>query len=726
MESPPTTRRALEIGASLGLLFVVSALRTTRQQDIYREDQYATELVTRPVEDGFTFAPPGARVDRSIDGDRVVLADAEGGTAVIRGPVTFAGSATSASVETPDGRLQLVVWDEYDGEVEHGGSFDVLGAFLLDGKPEPAFVIARGPSFQARPTVAFTGRLDSPGEAWVAWEEGPDGWGRAYRSVDQQWNNATDSHGPLHTWRSTRLARIERDGSVTEHDVPMPSFEFQRLQPDRRPGAERVGVFYERPELFSTGEGGLWLAYRHVHQSQAGLQIPKLSTHIERGFAVHVRLLTQGGFGPLYRIDERQRDGEQRIEFRSTESGAELVLETGRADRRKDGQFQGVRTASLTADTGDPMRDFVVSAKRPRRQGTLAAPASVRQQIRPTAVVDGQPYSLFFGDLHRHTDLSLCFPFFDGSLDDAYRYAMGPGALDFVAVTDHARDLDQGKVESRPWQLHVAAADRHHLPGRFLTFRAYERSQAHTDHNVLGLTEGADFLRPHRPPLKDFWAEFPASEVFTIPHATAAVPGQRFCGDVWTKRDDLKRPIAEIYQAFRDVSSMTELQERALLTGQKLGFIASSDHLATSSAYACVWNPGDITEPGSRESLFRSLQSRRCYGSTARIELKLTAAHAEALGPTHWMGEDLPDAPDYRIEVSGRGSAPLERIEYWSNGELLHSAATEADTHFGDEFLWTPPAEPQQYLFVRVIQRDGEQAWSSPFFVRWDSVTSGE
>lgn len=715
MSPRPTSRRLVEVTGLLGTLFVVTALGRVQRNEVYREDERAIPVASIPAAPGFEFAASEAFVERAVEGDSVRLTAKDGSSLRIRGPVTFASGATTAQ----RGELQFVAWDEYGGDVEAGGSFDVLGAFVENGEVQKPFVIAGGPAFQARPSVALT----PDGQVWIAWEEGPDGWGGTYRSVDQQWNNATDSHGPLHTWRATRLAQIGRDGSVTEIEVPMPSFELQRLQPERRPGAERIGVFYERPAIASDPEGGLWLAYRHVHQREAGLQIPKLTTHVERGFSVYARRLVDGQFGPVLRIDERQRDGEQPMEFRTAGSGLELILETGRADRRNDAQFKGVRVAALPADSSHG--DLIPASSSPIRAAIPAAAPEVRKPARASADVKGSAYSLYFGDLHRHTDLSLCFPFFDGSLDDAYRYAMGPGALDFVAVTDHARDLDQGKSASRPWQLHVAAADRYHQPGRFIAFRAYERSQGDTDHNIIGLQQDADFLRPHRPPLTEFWDEFPADAVLSIPHATAARPGQRFCGNVWTKRDDLKRPIAEIYQAFRDVSSMEELQTRALMTGQKLGFIASSDHLATSSSYACVWNPGTAEEPASRESLFRSLQARRCYGATARIDLRVTATAAQAASQTFWMGEDLPDAASFQIQVSGTGSGPVERIEYWSDGKLVHSTNAERVAAFGDEFRWSPAAESQQYLFVRIVQADGEQAWSSPFFVRWETKTTG-
>ncbi|MEM6673035.1 MAG: hypothetical protein AAF726_09325 [Planctomycetota bacterium] len=200
--------------------------------------------------------------------------------------------------------------------------------------------------------------------------------------------------------------------------------------------------------------------------------------------------------------------------------------------------------------------DRTEQSGRGRPAPTLEARTSARE--RPVREIGHARYTLLFGDLHRYTDLSLCFNFVDGSFDDAYRYARGPGALDFVAVTDHARDLDRGNVRGIPWFRSIAAVERHHAPGRFVAFHAYERSQGNCDHNVISLR--SDVLPPHDPPLEESWAEFSPSEVITIPHATAPRPGSHFCGNVWNKRDDERRPLVEVYQAFRDVDSLTELQ----------------------------------------------------------------------------------------------------------------------------------------------------------------------
>ena len=55
--------------------------------------------------------------------------------------------------------------------------------------------------------------------------------------------------------------------------------------------------------------------------------------------------------------------------------------------------------------------------------------------------VAGVNYELYMGDLHRHTDLSLCRVYYDGTLEDAYRYAIEAGELPgaVVVVARHGR-----------------------------------------------------------------------------------------------------------------------------------------------------------------------------------------------------------------------------------------------------------------------------------------------
>ena len=53
----------------------------------------------------------------------------------------------------------------------------------------------------------------------------------------------------------------------------------------------------------------------------------------------------------------------------------------------------------------------------------------------------GEEFQVYFGDLHRHTNISRCMPTLDGCLTDAHRYALDAVEYDFLAITDHTRDV---------------------------------------------------------------------------------------------------------------------------------------------------------------------------------------------------------------------------------------------------------------------------------------------
>lgn len=79
----------------------------------------------------------------------------------------------------------------------------------------------------------------------------------------------------------------------------------------------------------------------------------------------------------------------------------------------------------------------------------------------------------------------------------------------------------------------------------------------------------------------------------------------------------------------------------ALLRGHEFGFIASSDHMATHTSYACIW-----ATARTREALFDGLQVRRTYAATERIALDVRIGEAV-------MGEQVKVA-DKTVAVSVR------------------------------------------------------------------------
>jgi hypothetical protein len=590
----------------------------------------------------------------------------------------------------PDGTVRAV-WDTYDGAAFH------VVTRRFDGSAwGPVTAVAASGAFQARARVAH----DSRGRAWVAWEEGARGWGHPYRGNALLWNNSTVAAGPLHRFRKVHLAHLTGDGGVRHlaEPLPMPSFERARALPDRRGGGEELGVFYERPELVVDGRDRPWIVYRHFFERQLGCTDPVVH-HVEEGWRIDARCLEGAGWSPLFAFDVPQRDGAQRLSVAPAPEGILAAWTTGRTDRRKDPLPRGVAFARLAHD-GGPATPRLGEATAVALPAATPAPAS-----RPRTEVGGEAFTLLFGDLHRHTDLSLCFPFFDGSLDDAYRYAVEVARLDFLGVTDHTRDIDRGSVQSQLWWRSIKQVTRHHAPGRFLPFFAYERSHRDTDHNVISLRD--DKLAHFPPPLPEFWATLTDGDTITIPHATPNAAGSPFNGKIWDYQDDARRPLLEVYQGFRDASSLAEAQV-PLAKGYHLGLIASSDHLSTSASYACVWSPAVEREP-----VFRSLQARRTFGATTPMRLILRAGE-------RWMGEIVDvDAP-LELTVEVEAGAPLEAVELWVDGTPIERLPhlDGAGELVATAVVQPPDPGSQRYAFVRVLRADGERAWSSPLWLR--------
>ena len=532
----------------------------------------------------------------------------------------------------PDGTV-TVAWDAYDGE-----SYNVMLRRRVGGKWAPATTAAAGPAFQGRAQLA-SGR---DGRTWILWESGCDNWGKPHRGMPHKNPKMSDSYGPLHRFRRLHVGLIDPKGAVRLLAKPLaaPSFAQAASRKNSRPDCRRFGVFYERGELGVDPSGRPWVVYRHFYSPQMALA-KGMRSHVEAGWRIYARCIDGAQWSKLYAFDIPQRDGLQRLSIAPTKDGLAAIWTTGRTDRRKDPLKRGIAIGMLSHPKGKPaepqLRDPGSGAVKPRPKPAGPKPA----------IVGGKTYKLFYGDLHRHTDLSLCFPFLDGSLEDAYRYAIDVAGLDFLGVTDHTRDINHGNVKSHLWWRCTKEVTRHRLSDKFFPMFTYERSMGETDHNVITLRD--DILRDFTYPLVDFWKELD-HDTFTVPHAPLGAK-------TWAHRqDDALRPLIEIYQGCRDHDSQRQARI-PLDKGYHMGFIASSDHSSTAASYACVWAP-----ESELKSIFRSMQARRTFGATDKIRLIFRSGET-------WMGERFvaKAIPEFQIEIDG--TAPLKTLTLYDNGQ---------------------------------------------------------
>ena len=354
-------------------------------------------------------------------------------------------------------------------------------------------------------------------------------------------------------------------------------------------------------------------------------------------------------------------------------------------------------------------------------------PISQLLPVRTTEGLDNvkKAYSLVFGQIHRHTNLSSCGKqqgYADGQHDLHYRHAIDVQGESFGACTDHGWSMD-----AHDWRRTMKMAAFYNRDGCFVALPAEEwtssgprpfwRYYGHL--NIYHLDEMQDKLNSRviteRTPWQ-IWRKLDPERSLTIPHH----PADRMHPYDWSAYDPAFMPVVEIFQDGRGSSEHpgcigTTASERvedpscyvqaALAAGAKLGFIGGGDH--TGVALAGLY----VTEL-TRKGVLEALRARRCFATTG-CQAFLDFRVNDAL-----MGEEItaPGAGAARtISASASGPSPVKRIVLVRNGEDISSAEGGRLTYTDDTDL-----EPQVYYYVRVEFEDGELAWSSPVWVGHD------
>jgi hypothetical protein len=353
-------------------------------------------------------------------------------------------------------------------------------------------------------------------------------------------------------------------------------------------------------------------------------------------------------------------------------------------------------------------------------------PGGLTALSNPMRVASDAP-RILFGDLHGHSNLSDG----TGTPEDYYAYARDVAALDFAALTDHDHwgipFLDQHPALRARIR---AATESAHAPDRFVALHGFEWTSWVFGHrHVVYFGSESPLhssLAPESDTPEELWALLRGTPAMTLAHHSAGGP----IATDWSVRPDPElEPLTEvasvhgnseapdapapIYQAARG-----NWVRDALARGYRLGFVGSGDshdghpglaHLATGwGGLAAVFS-----EDCTRAGLSEALRARRTYATNGpRILLDVRLAG-------HLMGRTIPASElgdDASLVVDAVGTAVIERVDVVRSGVVVASSEAEERS----DVLMTYPARalrPGEHLYVRVVQRDGGAAWSSPFFV---------
>ena len=376
----------------------------------------------------------------------------------------------------------------------------------------------------------------------------------------------------------------------------------------------------------------------------------------------------------------------------------------------------------------------------------------------------GADFKLFWGDIHAHrievprTKLAdpLLWSYGPATVHEFYRYARDAVHLDFAALTDHDYALTVDE-----WRHIQEGAVYYNQPERFVTFLGYEwawndgPSADHGHRNVL-------FLHDDMPLISASWqgSNTPQDlyrrladlsghdgEFIVIPHHTP-----RLANRIWHSWESMHagyERLVEIYSLWgsgekdgppyeirgrskgRQTSAyeaMGHFIQDGLLRGLCFGFTGGSESHDGRAAHPVIHGnqyfkqtpfahpPGILgvwARRKTREGLWSSLWGRRTIATTgARIILDVDIDN-QPIG--EWM--QTPRAPQ-QLQVRVHGTAPIACVVVVRNNQDWHVVENPGwDCTFTLEDL--PLPEGTDWYYTRVVQQDGNVAWSSPIWVHF-------
>ena len=345
--------------------------------------------------------------------------------------------------------------------------------------------------------------------------------------------------------------------------------------------------------------------------------------------------------------------------------------------------------------------------------------------------------TLFFGDMHKHTNLSPCGQVhpYNQSPAESYAYARDVAETDFLAICDHAE-----KITTAQWAECMRIAEAHNEPGRFVAWPAVEWATGlHGHRNIYyrdydaPLMPGTTYTTPKR-----LWQALRtlATSALTIPHHAA----REAAADL-TCTDDELEPAYEIFSGWgneeyygapmqdTDRCFTRNFAVDTLLRGFRMGFVGGGDGHPAPPADSGI--TGIYAKDLTLSSLWDALQQRRTIATTgAKIKVDFHINGFPIGSVIRFNQHDVAELFPLTIGVAVQGTANLEKVEIVENGITVHTKTKPRARLDQMAYTWyrearpsngptvgSPPNNVSRFIYVRVTQRDGHMAWTSPIWL---------
>lgn len=591
-----------------------------------------------------------------------------------------------------------VAWDTYDR-----GNYDVK--LYIGGDKPKTLSVASSARFEARPALV----CDAADRLWVAYEEGDEQWGKDYASADA-FRKVGFEKNPGFALYVNRTVRVK---CLVNGEWKQTSASLEEGFSDVLTRGKSV------PRLACDPAGGLWLLVRH-HPLNNG-----------NGEVWHSYALRYDGkkWDEPVHLNNSSNLMDNRPALVPLDKG---LLAVYSSDRRYNTQNRGEDDLYLTlldgsADAGDPQ---LSDAEEPAAAELETVHPNENEDVARLrdfrVTVGDKELRPLRGEFHRHTEFSAHRDQ-DGLLEDAWRYALDAGQLDWMGDGDH----DNGFGHEYMWWLIQKTIDVHFHPPHFVSAMTYERSVVYPNghRNVMMPRRG---IRPlprgklpgtpeeGTPDTKMLYAYLKHFGAICSSHTSGTGMGTD-----WRDNDPEVEPVVEIYQghrhnyehfgAPRSATAQTQIGGyepagfiwNALERGYRLGFQSSSDHVSTHMSYGVV-----LAEEASRPGIIDAFKKRHSYAATDNIVLIVRSGD-------HLMGDEFETSERPTLAIEAHGTAPIARLHIIRDNKYLDTiepGERDVKRTFTD---MDAAAGKTSYYYVRVEQEDGNLAWASPMWITY-------
>lgn len=518
-------------------------------------------------------------------------------------------------------------------------------------------------------------------------------------------------------WWLTKWNEIRCFGGDAFHDVP--------VQPQRDPYNEDSFQGWEFPAMAQMPSGEVWLFGQSAH-------------------TLFMASCDQEGWSDLHTIADKHW-GSWKPRIRVAGNEPFYLVSMG---------LQGAQIQRLDVSQARHAPPLL-RHYRPINSQVVSQAPSKRQQI---TSADEQTLNYYFGDLHAHSIYGDA----TNDVDEIYHRYRDAYHYDFACLTEHDY-LDGIMLSKSELTMLWDVAKRMSESEKFIAMYGYEwTSPAIAEHATPGSSVGEGHRHVIYPDATGELVSYGQADANTGAKLLKRLQGRRalviphhtsWSGTDWDAHDPELQRVVEICSTHgrfeysgnlpigyrRDHIHPNKFVLDALARGYRLGFVGGSD------SHGLRWH---ATEPEGRDSfvpagtrvgwkedayrtgmtvvlapeltrqaIFDALYQRRCYATTGEpiiLDFRINQ---------HLMGTEihLTDAPLITVDV--KGTQGLKAVEVIRSGHIFGGVQIQPGERITSlSFELTDqriiPHE-QHYYYLRVLQDDGNMAWSSPIWVTY-------